>query len=85
MTPEEARKGKVLAKFQHIKCHMIFDIKMDDKFACKYSSVTDGNTTTTPASLTYSSVVSRDSLHMPLLLLPSIILISGHVILETHT
>ena len=43
--------------YQQIKLHIIFDIKMD--FTRKARLVAGGHMTDTPASLTYSSFVSR--------------------------
>ena len=40
---------------------MIFDIKMNKNFRWKAQMVADGHKTETPASITYSSVVSCDS------------------------
>ena len=54
--------------YQKIKCHMIFDVKMGENFRCKARFVTGGHTTETPTSLTYSSVVSRDSVRIILLI-----------------
>lgn len=51
--------------YQSINCHIIFDIKMDN-FAYKARMVAGGHTTDTPASLTYASVVSRDSIRIAL-------------------
>ena len=48
-------------QFQEVKCHIIFDIKMGENFRRKARMVAGGHTTETPAALTYSSVVSRDS------------------------
>ena len=53
--------------YQQIKCHMIFDVKMRENFRCKARFVAGGHTTETPTSLTYSSVVSRDSVRIILL------------------
>ena len=50
--------------FQHIDCHLIFDVKMGENFRRKARMVAGGHTTTTPSSLTYSSVVSRDSVRI---------------------
>ena len=61
MPPKEARNRKVLIGFQEIKCHLIFDIKMNGKFTRKAMFVAGGHTTGPPASLTYSRVVSGDS------------------------
>ena len=54
--------------YQQIKCHMIFDVKMGENFRCKARFVAGGHTTETPTSLTYSSVVSRDSVRDILLI-----------------
>jgi hypothetical protein len=45
---------------------MIFDIKMGENFRRKARMVADGHQTETPAALTYSSVVSRDSVQIAL-------------------
>ena len=57
VTPEEVQSGKAsdMIGFQEIKCHMIFDVKMD--FTRKARFVAGGHTTETPAGITYSSVV----------------------------
>ena len=52
---------KDLRGYQHIDCHMIFDIKMGENFRRKARMVAGGHMTETPSSITYSSVVSRDS------------------------
>ena len=54
--------------YQQIKCHMIFDVKMGENFRRKARFVTGGHTTETPMSLTCSSVVSRDSVRIILLI-----------------
>jgi hypothetical protein len=43
---------------------MIFDIKMDGNFTRKARLVAGGHTTVAPASITYSSVVSRESVRL---------------------
>ena len=50
---------------QYIRCHMIFDIKMED-FRRKARYVAQGNMTEAPATLTYASVVSRESVRIAL-------------------
>jgi hypothetical protein len=45
---------------------LIFDIKMD--FAQKARFVAGGHTTEAPAGITYSSVVSRDRIHIAFLI-----------------
>ena len=52
--------------YQEIKCHMIFDMKIRENFCRKARLVAGGHTTETPATLTYSSVVSRDSVRIAL-------------------
>ena len=47
--------------YQEIKCHMIFSMKIGENVCRKARLVAGGHTTETPATLTYSSVVSRDS------------------------
>ena len=60
LTTEETRKGKVIIRFQDIKCHLIFDIKLDGKLTRKARFVAGGHMNYPPASLTYYNVVSRD-------------------------
>ena len=55
------KEGELPPAFQKIKCHFVFDIKMSKNFQRKARLVANGNEMETPASLTYSSVVSRDS------------------------
>jgi hypothetical protein len=52
--------------FQEIGCHIVFDIKMD--FTRKARFCAGGHTTDTPAAMTYSSVVSRDSVRIGFML-----------------
>ena len=47
--------------YQEIKCHMIFDVKIGENFRRKTRLVEGSHTTEAPATLTYSSVFSRDS------------------------
>jgi hypothetical protein len=63
-TLEEARGGKLLVGYQEIGCHMVFDIKMDGNFTRKARLVAGGHKTVAPASITYSSVVSRESVRL---------------------
>jgi Reverse transcriptase (RNA-dependent DNA polymerase) len=68
ITPEQVRAGKVadMIGFQEIKCHVIFDVKMD--FTRKARFVAGGHLTEAPGSITYSSVVSRDSIRLAFLI-----------------
>jgi hypothetical protein len=52
--------------YKWIPCHMIFDIKMD--FTRKARFVAGGHVTDPPTSITYSSVVARDSVHLAFLI-----------------
>ena len=67
-TPEEVRKGLApeMIGYQEISCHLVFDVKMD--FTRKARFVANGSTTEAPASITYSSVVSRDSVRLAFLI-----------------
>jgi hypothetical protein len=53
--------------YQFICCHGIFDVKMDS-FQRKYRMVAGGHMTEAPATLTYASVVSRESVRIALML-----------------
>jgi Reverse transcriptase (RNA-dependent DNA polymerase) len=57
---------KVPTGYQSIKCHMIFDVKLDFTRTARF--VAGGHMTETPASLTYSLVVSRESVQIAFLL-----------------
>ena len=65
---EQMRSGKLKPGFKFCDTHMIFDIKMDGKFTRKARLVADGHRTDAPASITYSSVVSRDSVRICLMI-----------------
>ncbi len=53
--------------YQKTSCHMIFDIKMED-FRRKARLVTGGYRTKAPATITYTSVVSRETVRIILLM-----------------
>jgi hypothetical protein len=57
---------KSLIGYQHIGVQLIFDIKLGESFRRKARLVALGNRTQTPSTLTYSSVVSRDSVRIAL-------------------
>lgn len=63
-TPQQVRDGTVedLKAYQEIRNHLVFDVKMD--FTRKARMVAGGHMTEAPGSLTYSSVVSRDSVRI---------------------
>jgi Reverse transcriptase (RNA-dependent DNA polymerase) len=54
--------GKIPVGYQLIKCHMIFDIKMD--FTRKARFVAGGHLTDPPKESVYSSVVTRESVRL---------------------
>lgn len=56
-----AKKG-----YKELGMHLIFDIKMGENFRRKARLVAEGHKTSTPSSITYSSVVSRDSVRIAL-------------------
>jgi hypothetical protein len=62
----EGRKEDLPIGYQEIKCRMIFDVKLGENFRRKARLVGGGHKTVTPASITYSSVVSRDSVRIAL-------------------
>jgi hypothetical protein len=68
VTPDDVRHGRVkdMIGFQEIKCHVVFDVKMD--FTRKARFVAGGHMTQPATSMTYSSVVSRDSVRLAFLL-----------------
>ena len=51
--------------YQFIRCHVIWDVKLDS-FKRKSLLVPRGHMTEAPASITYSSVVSRDIVRIAL-------------------
>jgi hypothetical protein len=67
-TPQQAQEGKVpdLVGFQEIRCHIVFNVKMD--FTRKALFVAGSHTTTAPSSMMYSSIISRDSIQLAFLI-----------------
>jgi hypothetical protein len=61
---EEGEEAPIMSKY--IRCHMIFDLKLD--LTRKARFVAGGHMTDPPTSLTYSSVVSRDSVRLAFLI-----------------
>jgi hypothetical protein len=53
--------------YQKITCHMIFDIKMED-FRRKSRLVAGGHRTEAPGTITYASIVSRETVCIALLM-----------------
>ena len=56
------------ASYKKIGVHMIFDVKLGENYRRKARLVADGHRTEAPSSITYSSVVSRDSVRIALLI-----------------
>jgi hypothetical protein len=54
--------------YAKIKCHIIFDVKLGENFRRKARLVAQGNKTEEPDVITFSSVVSRDSVRICLLI-----------------
>lgn len=52
--------------YQEIKCHLVFDLKMDLTRKARFCA--NGNEAEAPSSITYSSVVSRDSIRLVFLI-----------------
>ena len=65
---DKTNNGMCLPGFQDIGCHIIFDIDMYGEFTCKERLVAGIHMTDPPVSITYSSVVSRDSARMAFIL-----------------
>jgi hypothetical protein len=65
---EECEGNMVPIGFKKIDCHMIFDVKLGENYRRKARLVAGGHKTEAPASITYSSVVSRDSVRIAMLI-----------------
>ena len=58
---------KALNSYQFINCHMVFDIKIED--SCRKAClVVGGHVTYMPKVITYSSVVTRETVHIALIM-----------------
>ena len=62
----ERSEGDIPIGYQQVKCQLIFDVKMFENFRRKARFVAGGHTTEVPSTLTYVSVVSRDSVRIAL-------------------
>jgi hypothetical protein len=65
---EEFQGTGVPIGYKKIDCHIIFDVKLGENYRRKARLVAGGHKTEAPASITYSSVVSRDSVRIALLI-----------------
>ena len=61
LNPEDTIKGKIIVRFQEIKCHLILGIKTGGKSKGKDRFFASGHTTDPPSSLTYYNIISRYS------------------------
>ena len=59
---------KKLVGYKKITGHLVFDIKLGENFRRKARFVADGHRTAPPQSMTYSTVVSRDSVRILLMI-----------------
>ena len=59
---------KDLVGYEEITGHLIFSIKLSENYRRKVRYVADGHKVETPASVTYSTVVSRDSVRILLMI-----------------
>ena len=64
VTPENMKEGKIKPRFKYVRTHIIFDIKMYGEFTHKSGLVAGGNNTAPPSFITYSSVVTRESVRL---------------------
>jgi len=60
--------SEMLPGYQKLTCHLIFEIKLSENFRRKARFVADGHTHLVKPSLSYSTVVSRDSVRIAFLL-----------------
>ena len=63
---EEVESPESLVGYQQITGHLVFDVKLGEGFRRKARYCADGHKTKPPASVTYSTVVSRDSVRIAL-------------------
>lgn len=68
LSVDDIRRGQARPGYQEIKCHWVFDVKMDEHFTRKARLVAGGHQTEDPTALTYSGVVSRDSVRLAFLI-----------------
>ena len=64
----KGNENKIPPGYQKIKHHIIFKIKLSENFRQKARFVAGGHVTETPASLTYSTVVSQNSVRIILMI-----------------
>ena len=62
----EGNTNEIVA-YKEITGHLIFNVKLSENFSRKARFISDGHLVETPAPITYSTVVSRDSIRILLL------------------
>lgn len=62
----DGNKNEIPPGYQCVDCHMIFHVNMGGNLRRKTGMVASGHKNSTPSSITYSSVVSRDSVRIAL-------------------
>ena len=67
-TPDKFWQNKALVGYQEIKGHWIFDIMIIGKFTKKDRFVAGGHMTEPPSRMTFSNVVTRESVRIAFLL-----------------
>ena len=60
----DRKKSEIPSNYTKINFHLIFDIKMGGNFRRKARMVAGGHETNVPSRITYSYVVSRDSVRI---------------------
>ena len=63
---EEVESPESLVGYQQITGHLVFDVKLGEGFWRKARYCADGHKKRPPVSVTYSTVVSRDSVRIAL-------------------
>ena len=80
VTPDAMGKGTIKPGYEHVNMYMIFGINMNGNFTRKSRLVADGHTIAPTSSITFSSVVSRESVMIAFIFASYITKIYLHVI-----
>ena len=67
-TPDQMREGKVKPGYKYVGTNTICDIKMDVRFTRKARLVSGRHKTSPSLSITYSSIVTRESVILAFLI-----------------
>ena len=60
----DGKQSEIPSNYTKINCHLIFELKMGENFRRRSRMVAVGHVTDVPSRITYSSVVSRDSVRI---------------------